>query len=81
MSSNKIIVYQLLNLSTAERSQALSGVASQVRSQLEMMVPEENREKFSVIVLLDGEDPMDIEFSRCPVLSVSQFLQVESLKA
>lgn len=77
----KTIVYQLLNLASAERSQALSGNASQVRSQLELLVPEENREKFAVIVLLDGDDPLDFDFSRCPVLSVSQFLQVESLKA
>lgn len=75
----KHIVWQLLNLQNATRSEVFAGSPSVVRSQISDAVPEEHRESFAVLVLADVSDGVT-EFSRCPVLPVSQFINLEVLK-
>lgn len=77
----KSIVWQLLKLADGTRSQQFAGVPSQVRAQLDLLVPAESRDLFAVLVLVDGHSDSEFEFSRCPVLSVSKFLDLEVLKS
>lgn len=71
------IAWQLLNLRNATRSEAFAGDRSSVRSQIESAVPVESRDDFAVLVLADVPSSGSPNFSRCPVLSVNQFLKVE----